>query len=289
MTVPTVGTDASHDTTSGATVSPAVAPRPKGWVELALLGVLYAAYSLTRNQFGSATGDSALAYANALRVIAWEEALGIYHERSVQAHVLDWPIVIEAWNVFYGTFHFVVPIVVLAALWRRRPDAYPLRRTALVAATVLALIGFSAFPLMPPRLLCDCPGGGGVDHGFVDTLAVYGGLWSFENDGLQALSNQYAAMPSLHFGWALWAAMAAQVLLASRRQRLAAFAYPALTLVAIVVTGNHFVLDAVGGAAVVLAGWGIAMAIDAALARRRGRLLRPEDVGATPPGGYRGP
>lgn len=245
------------------------ARRPRGLMELAIIVVLYSVYTFTRNQFGSDGDDAAVAFDNALRIISWERALGVYHERWLQQQVLDWPDLVRAFNIYYGSLHFVAPTVVLAALWWKRPDAYLRRRTALVCTTLLALIGFSLFPLMPPRLLCDCPNGSGVDHGFVDTLEVYGGLWSFSSQGMAAVSNQYAAMPSLHFGWALWCALAAQVLFRHRRAKAATFAYPLLTLVAIVVTGNHYVLDAAGGALAVGAGWLVAVWFGSVTARWR--------------------
>lgn len=243
--------------------------RPRGLMELAIIVVLYSVYTFTRNQFGSDGDDAAVAFDNALRIISWERALGLYHERWLQQQVLGWPDLVRGFNIYYGSLHFLAPTVVLAALWWKRPGAYLRRRTALVCTTLLALIGFSLFPLMPPRLLCDCPNGGGVDHGFVDTLEVYGGLWSFSSQGMAAVSNQYAAMPSLHFGWALWCALAAQVLVRRRSAKAAMFLYPLLTLVAIVVTGNHYVLDAAGGALAVGAGWLVAIWYGSATARWR--------------------
>ena len=257
------------------------ATRPRWWLELVGLAALYVVYSATRNLFGSGAVDPQVAYANALDVIEVERALGLYHEAAVQELFLDHPRVLWAWNVFYGTFHFLVPVAVLVGLWRRAPGRYRHHRNALVATTLLALIGFSLYPLMPPRLLCECPGGAGVDHGFVDTLAVHGGLWSFDSGTMQEVSNQYAAMPSLHVGWALWCALAVAPLLSSRRWRLAAFAYPAITLLAVVVTANHFVVDAVGSLIVVAAGWGIADLVERAGRRRRARAA----TGAVEAGG----
>jgi len=242
--------------------------RNRGLRELALLFGLYVAYSATRNLFGSGSVDPAVAYDNAVRVLEWERALGADFELALQRVFLDMPAVVWAANVFYGTMHFLVPAVVLIALWKRRPDAYPLRRTALLFTTGLGLLGFSMFPLMPPRLLCDCEFGSGVDSGFVDTLAVHGGLWSFDSSAMQAVSNQYAAMPSLHMAWALWCVLAAQVLLRRRWVKVATFAYPVITLWVIVVTANHYWLDAVGGAAVVAVGWWGSSAIYGLSARR---------------------
>jgi membrane-associated phospholipid phosphatase len=94
---------------------------------------------------------------------------------------------------------------------------------------------------MPPRLLP-------ASYGFVDTLRTYGGLWSFDSGAMQKVSNQYAAMPSLHFAWSLWCTLV--FLPAARRPwlRVVVLGYPVLTLFAIVVTANHYWLDAAGGA-----------------------------------------
>ena len=82
---------------------------------------------------------------------------------------------------------------------------------------------------------------------FVDTLADVGGLWSFDSGTMQELSNQYAAMPSLHFGWALFCAVAVVPTLRRGWTKGLLIAYPVLTLFAIVVTGNHYWIDALGG------------------------------------------
>jgi hypothetical protein len=150
-----------------------------GGGELLIAGTFYLLYSGTRNLFGSAGGGSAVhALHNADRVIALEQRLGLFHEQAVQSWFLGWPWFLRFWNVYYGTLHFVITIAVLLALFRRWPTAYRLWRNTLAATTALALLGFSLFPLMPPRLLCACTYGGGAasDRGFVDTLERFGGL-----------------------------------------------------------------------------------------------------------------
>ena len=124
------------------------------------------------------------------------------------------------------------------------------------ATTALAIVGFSLFPLMPPRLL-DAGGlyGGarleaeqGIEpFGFVDTLEANGGPWSFDSGAMQKVSNQYAAMPSLHIAWSTWCALVMWQLTRRRWARALIVAYPLMTLFGIVVTANHFFLDAVGG------------------------------------------
>jgi hypothetical protein len=248
-------------------------PSPVG--ELVVIVAMYVAYSVTRNLFGSASVAPEEAYANALRIIDLEEALGIYHELSIQRAFLDHDGFIRFWNVFYGSFHFIVPIGVLVLLWQRSGRAYRRWRTTIVIGTLLALVGFSLYPLMPPRLMCDCEYGAGIDHGYVDTLATVGGLWDFDSGGIAAVSNQYAAMPSLHVGWALWCAAAAASVARRRWVRWAVWGYPLATTFAVVVTGNHFLLDAVGGAAVMGAGLAVATAVE-----RLRRRPRPDDRSA---------
>jgi len=140
-------------------------------------------------------------------------------------------------------------------LYRRWPGDYPRWRNTLALTTILALIGFIFWPLMPPRLLHTMAPG---HYDFVDTLAKYPTFWSFDSGAINKISNQYAAMPSLHFGWSLFCASALAPRLRRRPARVAAALYPLLTLTAIVLTGNHYFLDAAGGAVVFAAGYGLA-------------------------------
>ncbi len=256
---------------------------PSAWREVALVVGFYGLYTLVRGQFGSAATSPDHALGNAQTVIGIESHLGLYNELALQQFFLQWPWVIRAFNIFYGTFHFVVPIAVLVVLHRVRPQRYRRWRDSLAATTALALVGFSLFPLMPPRLLCDCALGSGTESGFVDTLSQYGGLWSFGSHGVGAVSNQYAAMPSLHFAWALWCACAVYPLVRSRWARAAIISFPLVTLLVIVVTANHFWLDALGGAVVLGAGHLLSRVLEVVLAgRRHARPVRgrvPDDGG----------
>jgi hypothetical protein len=230
------------------------------WKEVLYIAVFYGVYSFIRNIQGSATVSAAHAFSNAREVIRAERAMGLYFEEAVQEAFLDWRWFIQFWNVFYGTFHFVVTIAALVLLFRRFPDRYPRWRNTLAATTALALIGFATYPLMPPRLLPE-------PYGFVDTLRVYGGLWSFESGPVAQVSNQYAAMPSLHFAWSTWSALVLYPMLTRPWARLLADLYPVATLFAIVVTGNHFWLDAVGGALVLAVGAAAGFALAGATTR----------------------
>jgi len=197
----------------------------------------------------------------------------LYHEESIQDFFLPHLWLIKAMNTYYGTAHFFVTLGVFILLFKRRPAVFGQWRNTLAAMTGLAIIGFVLFPLMPPRLLdAPCPsanggfGGACIEHelrnyngatnfGFVDTVAEFGGPWAFNEGPAASLSNQYAAMPSLHIGWSTWCVFALWPLAKKRWKRIALFLYPATTLFCIVVTGNHFWLDGLGGLVVFVVGY----------------------------------
>ena len=238
--------------------------------EIVVIGAVYVVYGFVRNQFGSANlriGDQPRhAFHNAVDVISIEKALGLFHEQTVQRWFLGTPFV-TFFNIFYGTAHFIVTLGILIWLFIRKREFFGRYRTTLMATTVLALIGFTLFPLMPPRLFNSFPpehryGGGELavelhqpDYRFVDTLRDVGGLWSFDSKKLDSVSNQYAAMPSLHIGWSTWCMLVLLRFAKRKWTKALAIAYPIVTLTAIVATANHFIIDAVGGLAIVGAGY----------------------------------
>jgi hypothetical protein len=131
---------------------------------------------------------------------------------------------------------------------RRRPQAFPFLRTTLIVSTALALVGYVLYPAAPPRL---------ADLGFADTVTSHTGL-DLSSDLLGSLYNPIAAVPSLHFGYSLIVGVALAQLASWRWLRWLGAAYPALMLLIIVATGNHFLFDAAAGAVVVAAGWVVA-------------------------------
>jgi hypothetical protein len=249
-----------------------VTPEGQGlrwWREVALILSFYGIYSVVRNQFGSAGSPVAShheAFQHAREVIRIERAVGLFHEESIQQWFLGWRWFIQFWNLFYGTFHFVVTAGCVVWLFRRFPDRYVRWRTTLAVTTALALFGFAFYPLLPPRLL---PTG----YGFEDTLRTFGGLWSFDSGAMSKVSNQYAAMPSLHFAWSTWCALVLVPTVRRTWVRVLAASYPICTLFAIVVTGNHYWLDAAGGA-VILALGSVAGLLWANRARRTEVMLQ---------------
>jgi PAP2 superfamily len=247
------------------------------WKEALLAVAFYLVYSWTRNRFGSNAfepgGIPYHAFHNAERVIRFERMVGLYHEETIQDLFLPYHVFIQFWNTWYGTAHFVVTLAVFVLLFWKRPAVFPVWRNSLAIMTALAIVGFALFPLMPPRLLdkpCDRYGGACIasdlrsengSFGFVDTLSEYGGPWSFDSEKMADISNQFAAMPSMHIGWSTWCAVAVWPLLRRRWQRAVVFLYPLATLFCIIVTANHFWLDGAGGllcfAVGTLAGWGL--------------------------------
>jgi hypothetical protein len=273
--------------------------QPRLWVQVVIIAVFYSVYSFTRNQFGSATlspgEEPVAAFDNALRVIDIEQAVGLYRELDVQRWFLpggtlqlgEW--FIQFWNVFYGTAHFFVTIGAFIWIFVRAPNRFYYWRNILGITTALGIIGFALFPLMPPRLLNNTEsefGGGrlaieqGVDPdeiAFVDTLAEYGGPWAFNKGPVKALSNQFAAMPSLHIAWAIWCTSVLWTLVRRRWTRLLLVVYPLATLFCIVVTANHFWIDGVGGLAALGVGVLIAEQVSK-WSRRRRREARPAAI-----------
>lgn len=214
-----------------------------GWAyEAAAVLAFYYAYQGIRNAAGHRSDIEQRAIRHARLLIDWEQALHIYNERGWQQLFLHATWIVRALNIYYGTLHFVVTAAILVWMYRRRYSAYRTARTLLAFITGLGLFGYWFFPLAPPRLL---PGAG-----FVDTLYTVGGLWSYESPVAKGLANEYAAMPSLHFGWSVWCTMVI-VRYSTLRVRWLMVLYPLGTLLAIVVTGNHYWLDA-GGAVIVV-------------------------------------
>jgi hypothetical protein len=155
-------------------------------------------------------------------------------------------------SLWYASLHYLVTPAVLIWIYLRRPDAYWRARNVLAVATGLGLVGFLLAPTAPPRLM---------GTGYVDTLARYShfGWWSTHASapaGLGRFTNELAAMPSLHVGWAVWVAWALYPLV-SGPWRVTAIAYPAGTSVVVVATGNHWVLDGVVGAVLLLVAWAV--------------------------------
>ncbi|MCW2862306.1 MAG: hypothetical protein JWP48_4014 [Actinoallomurus sp.] len=240
--------------------------RPRWWREVVLIGALYLMYDGVRLLVAAGHHE---AFTNAHRVLSLERALGVSEEVTINHAVSATPELGVPLSYAYATLHYLVTPVVLIWLWRSRPRCYRGARTALVTATLLGLLGFWFFPTAPPRMM----------PGFVDTLARYHewGWWAEAASapkGLAGLTNEFAAMPSLHVGWAAWCGWQVARNADWRWLRVVGAAYPVFMFIVVVGTANHYIADAVAGIAVILIGAMIARI------RERLRATRPAD----PPG-----
>ncbi|HEY8982030.1 MAG TPA: phosphatase PAP2 family protein [Streptomyces sp.] len=219
--------------------------RLRWWAELPLILLVYACYSAGRLL---ARGDVTTAVDHGLGILRIEKALRINAE-----HPLNRLFTREAWlgvpaDFWYASLHYVVTPAILIWLFRSHAVRYRAARTWLMTSTFIGLIGFTLMPTCPPRLL-------DAGHGFVDTMAQYSsyGWWGGEASaprGLGGMTNQYAAMPSLHVGWALWCGVMLWRFGRTRWTKAAGVAYPLITTIVVMGTANHYFLDAVAGAAV---------------------------------------
>ncbi|HEU5159930.1 MAG TPA: phosphatase PAP2 family protein [Streptosporangiaceae bacterium] len=206
-----------------------------------LVIVFYGAYTITRLIL-SPTGTGP-AFAHATDILSLERTLGFDIELGLNRALVGLPWLARAANLFYATAHFAVTLTVLVWLYRRRPAHYLRLRTALMAATAAALAGFWLYPLAPPRL---------IGHGYIDPVTALHtfGLYSGHTSG--ELTNQFAAMPSMHAGWALWCGFVLLRLGRPAWLRVLGAVYPLVTLLVILGTANHYLLDAVIGALIVV-------------------------------------
>ncbi|MCX5523748.1 phosphatase PAP2 family protein [Streptomyces bobili] len=253
-----------------------VLTRPNLLLELLLIRVTYAAYQQVRLAAtgGTISGGRERAEAHGREILDIERFLHLDIEHWANHAVVKVGWLRDFFDFYYTSFHFVVPLSVLAVLYWRRPVDYRWARSSLGFATLLALVGFWLYPLAPPRLM---PGLGIIDtvHGVQDfTQPDYGTLTS--------LTNQYAAMPSLHFGWSLWCGMAIAIVAPKWWMKALGLLHPLFTVSAIVATGNHWVLDAVGGAAVVLGGFGLAYVLQGPRASSATALKAAAEPAALP-------
>ena len=214
------------------------------WGEIIAVLAFYGVYTFIRNLHH---GNPQEAYDHTLDIIRWQKTLGINNEQAVQAWALGSRFFIIAANYFYGSLHFIVTGGVMIYLYRKWSDDYPRWRNTLGIATGLALIGFAFFPLMPPRLLTRRLRVHPPQLRLRDTLAKDPAFWSFNSGAVSKISNQFAAMPSVHCAWALWCACVLVPRVKHVWAKVLAVIYPITTVTVIVVTANHYFLDAVGG------------------------------------------
>jgi membrane-associated phospholipid phosphatase len=247
----------------------------RGAAELGLLAGLYGVYMLSRAAIGV---QVAAAEHRGLQILHLESALHLDVEQPLNQVVSALPALGLVFAYLYATLHYIVTPVVLGWTATRGRSGYLTARNSLLLATVAGLVMYWLLPTAPPRLL---------DVGLVDTMARFSGAgWWGEAAsaprGMEAFSNQYAAMPSLHVGWAVWVALCLSRHLTSPILRRAAWAYPTLMAAVVMGTANHYLLDVLAGALCALAGAKLATLLSSARSAREHAVQPgPRSVGVT--------
>ncbi|MBZ6104888.1 phosphatase PAP2 family protein [Streptomyces olivaceus] len=255
-----------HTETPGTEAAPKT--RLRWWTELPLILLVYACYSAGRLLV---RGDVSDAVDHGLAILDIEKALFLNAEHPLNRLFTSEPWIGVPADFWYASLHYLVTPALLIWIFRSRAVHYRAARTWLMTSTFIGLIGFTLLPTCPPRLL-------DAGHGFVDTMAQYSsyGWWGGEASaprGMGGMTNQYAAMPSLHVGWALWCGVMLWRYGGTRTTKVAAVVYPLVTTIVVMGTANHYFLDAVAGAAVMGAGLLLTPYVMRVADRARARLV----------------
>ena len=242
-------------------------PNRRGFLrEAALVAAAILAYFVVRNL---TVGSAEEAFANAERIVDVEQWAHIRWEADVQASIAgsDFLVMLANWIYIWG--HWPVILGTAIALHRYRPERYHLLRNALFVSGAIGFLFFALFPVAPPRLL---------DLGLVDTVTEQSQAYrALQPPGL---TNQYAAFPSLHFGWNVLVGIVLLITTERIAVRVLAVASPLAMGFAVMATANHFVVDVAAGLLVVLVGLAVAYAIErggpVTTLRRSGSAARVE-------------
>lgn len=236
--------------------------RHDGWTQIAVVLTALGGYLAARLMIEP---DWGAAFVNARKVMEIEALLHLGWEDDLQNAFLSLPDVVLAMNAFYFLGHFLLTGVFFVWLYRRSRTGFRAFRDAFLAATIFSVLIHWQFPTAPPRLLGNL--------GFVDTLNALSGI-DIGSRHTSALTNPVAAVPSLHAGYAFGVGLGLVRFGRSRWTRLLGVAYPLAVTLTIIVTGNHFILDAVAGVLVLAAGFLAAHVV-------RGRRREPEPARVT--------
>jgi membrane-associated phospholipid phosphatase len=215
----------------------------RGVYEVSLIVVLFMAYFATR---GIVSGRAADAFYNAYQLMELQNWLGISWELTVQSWIMqhDWAIWLV--NSIYVYTH--MPALILFAIWVFiwYHDRYREVRNVFLGMLAVGLLVYSLLPLAPPRFF--------TASGFVDTLAAYSSV-DYHQESIEMLYNPYAAMPSLHVGFAVFVGIGIIAIGQRYHHWVIGITFPLLMSIAVVGTGNHFVLDVIAGAALAFGAW----------------------------------
>jgi hypothetical protein len=254
-------------------------PNPPAWKRIAaafsrrdllegtLVGIAFLLYFAVR---GAVVDRPEAAYWHARDVIDLQRSLGIFWEDTLNNWASDHRFWAQTMNIVYFYLHF--PLIIAFGIWLYflRRSRYTLTRDAFLASGAIALVIYWLYPVAPPRELPELaarfdPGAPAYIGGFLDTMQEYLG-YAYDTQSTRAFVNPYAAMPSLHFGWDLLLGLA--IIRAFWGERWLwimapiGVALPVVQIFAITMTANHFLLDALAGGIVALAGIGLALAVE---------------------------
>jgi membrane-associated phospholipid phosphatase len=230
---------------------------PHGWLDalrqVSLFGLAYLGYRLVR---GLVEGDANEAFAHSRDLISLERSVHIFVEPSIQAWASSSHVVMAVSSWLYLNAQFSITVGALLYLYTRHNESFYFVRNMMFIAMAIALVGYAVFPTAPPRFL--------PEWGFVDSVSNMTGVTVSHSSVLEGLVNPYAAMPSMHVAFALIIGWPLARLLRSRVARVLWLVYPLVIAFVIIATANHFLIDALLGAATA--------GISAYVARRLARL-----------------
>lgn len=233
---------------------------PHGWVDAARQVAIWVAvdifYEIVR---GLTEGSDATALANGRAVVDIERATGTFFEVDLQQAVLPHAWIVDTGDFLYMNAHLLVCTGFLTWLYLRRNESFYFVRNMFITGMALACVVHAILPTAPPRLL--------TQYGFVDTIQRFAHV-NQDSGAIAALVNKYAAVPSMHVGFALIVGITAAALARRRWAKVVFACYPMLVLFVVIVTGNHFWFDGLAGAAVA--------GLSALLARGPLTALRPD-------------
>jgi membrane-associated phospholipid phosphatase len=215
---------------------------PHGWLDVlrqvALFAAAYLAYRLVR---GLVEGDANAAFAHARDLISLERTMHVFVEPSVQAWASGSHFLMVVCSWLYVNAQTTVTVAALVYLYLRHNRNFYFVRNMFMVAMAIALAGYAAFPTAPPRFM--------PEWGFIDTVGQVTGVHvDAHSASLNALTNLYAAVPSMHVAFALMIGWTLARLVRWRVARVLWMLYPFLMAFVIIVTANHFIIDALLGA-----------------------------------------
>lgn len=268
----TLSRSRTYRPTAGMRMRAAARPLPAFARDFGFVVAVIAVYFVAR---GQAPVNESFAVAFTIHLVDWEKALHIFWEPTIQRWSIHYHPVQEVANAVYAYGHFPILAAVGIWLWIKGRNRFLFLRNTMFISMVFGLLFYYTLPAAPPRLLA----AHGYDLGFVDT--IFGGHTAVTYSQPSLLLNNYAAVPSFHFGWIALASAAVWVNTENRWLRLIAVLMSAIMFWAIVASANHLFIDMVLGAAIVALSWYLARYLERRSARRQAAIAVPETP-ATP-------